>query len=93
MAPDTARFPGLELGRAVAEARGAAPIIFNAANEVAVAAFLDGQLGFTQIPAIIAGVLQGLDCAAPGDLEAVLGIDAESRALARQLVGELRPCA
>lgn len=51
--PDLQRFPGLSLGRAAAEARGAAPIIFNAANEIAVAAFLARQIGFTQIPVII----------------------------------------
>lgn len=83
--PDPVRFPGLRLGRQAAEARGAAPIVFNAANEIAVAAFLSGQLGFSQIPVIIERVMQTLECGAPADLDAVLSIDAESRALARQL--------
>jgi 1-deoxy-D-xylulose-5-phosphate reductoisomerase len=87
--PDPARFAGLQLGRRVAESRGAAPIIFNAANEVAVAAFLAGQLGFAEIPAIIDAVLQGMICAAPADLEAVLEIDREARALAQQLLPQL----
>jgi 1-deoxy-D-xylulose-5-phosphate reductoisomerase len=85
MEPDPVRFPGLRLGRQAAEQRGAAPIIFNAANEIAVAAFLAGQLGFSQIPVIIERVMQGLDRAAPADLDAVLAIDADSRALARQM--------
>jgi 1-deoxy-D-xylulose-5-phosphate reductoisomerase len=83
--PDPLRFPGLRLGRHAAELRGAAPIIFNAANEIAVAAFLAGQLGFSQIPVIIERVMQGLDLRAPSDLDAVLAIDAESRSLARQM--------
>ncbi|MEY4641095.1 MAG: hypothetical protein RLZZ227_1089 [Pseudomonadota bacterium] len=83
--PDPVRFPGLRLGRQAADARGAAPIVFNAANEIAVAAFLSGQLGFSQIPVIIERVMQALDSEAPSDLDAVLSIDAESRALARQL--------
>jgi 1-deoxy-D-xylulose-5-phosphate reductoisomerase len=82
--PDLVRFPGLRLGRAAAEARGAAPVLFNAANEIAVAAFLAGQVGFGQIPVIIERVMNGLAPAAPADLDAVLALDAESRALARQ---------
>jgi 1-deoxy-D-xylulose-5-phosphate reductoisomerase len=84
--PDMARFPGLVLGRTVAQSKGAAPIIFNAANEIAVGAFLGGQVGFMQIPAIIDAVLQALDCAAPGDLASVLEIDREARAMALQLL-------
>jgi len=87
-APDPLRFPGLALGRKVAEVRGAAPIIFNAANEIAVAAFLTGRVGFIQIPAIIDAVLQTLVCAPPGNLEAVLEVDREARALAQQYTVE-----
>ena len=85
-APDPVRFPGLRLGRQAAAMRGAAPIVFNAANEIAVAAFLAGQVGFGQIPVIIERVMERLDCRAPSDLESVLVLDAESRALARELV-------
>src|SRR5690606_13011372 len=74
-APDPLRFPGLALGREAATARGAAPIIFNAANEVAVAAFLEGQLGFTEIPAIIDAVLQSLAPPPAETLETILAID------------------
>ncbi len=84
--PDTVRFPGLRLGRQAAEARGAAPILFNAANEIAVAAFLAGTVGFGQIPVIIEQVMNNLDSRTPGDLDAVLALDAESRALASRLL-------
>jgi 1-deoxy-D-xylulose-5-phosphate reductoisomerase len=80
------RFPGLVLGREAARQRGAAPIIFNAANEVAVAAFLEQRLGFTAIPAIIERVLQGLEAAAPGSLDEVLEIDRQARNVAQALV-------
>lgn len=83
--PDLLRFPGLSLGRMAAEARGSAPIIFNAANEVAVAAFLAGRLGFDQIPVIIDRVLQGLDSPAPVNLDDVLAIDRLARQYARQV--------
>lgn len=76
---DPVRFPGLALGRQAAEARGPAPIIFNAANEVAVAAFLEGRLGFTAIPAIIDRVLQRLEAAVPASLDEVLDIDQRAR--------------
>jgi len=84
--PDPLRFPGLALGRQAAESKGAAPIVFNAANEVAVAAFLDGQLGFTAIPVIIERVLQGLDSGAPGSLDEVLEIDRRARVEAGSFV-------
>jgi 1-deoxy-D-xylulose-5-phosphate reductoisomerase len=85
--PDPVRFPALRLGRQAAEARGAAPVVFNVADEIAVAAFLAGQVGFGEIPVIIERVMNGLECTAPSDLEAVQALDAESRALARQLLG------
>jgi len=84
--PDLKRFPGLALGRQVAEARGAAPVLFNAANEEAVAAFLAGQAGFMEIPAIIDRVLQDMECPPPASLEEVLDIDRQARKLARQLL-------
>jgi 1-deoxy-D-xylulose-5-phosphate reductoisomerase len=83
---DPLRFPGLALGRQVAGNKGAAPVIFNAANEVAVAAFLAGQVGFTAIPAIIDGVLQQLDLPAPGSLEDVLETDRQARSAATALL-------
>lgn len=85
-APDLQRFPGLALGRAAAEARAAMPNVFNAANEVAVAAFLAGKLGFVQIPAIIAEALERAVFPDPATLADVLEIDAHSRALTSELI-------
>jgi 1-deoxy-D-xylulose-5-phosphate reductoisomerase len=81
---DPRRFPVLPIGRAVARTGGAAPIIFNAANEVAVAAFLTGQASFVEIPVIIDRVLQGLDLPAPLALDDILHTDREARARARE---------
>ena len=89
MEPDLSRFPGLALGRSAAEARGAAPNIFNAANEIAVAAFLARQIGFQQIPAIIAEALNVLDCPTPRSLSDVLATDAKARELSATLVDKL----
>ncbi len=81
-APDFARFPCLALGYAAARAGGGASTVLNAANEVAVAAFLDGRIRFTAIGAIIEEVLGAVDATAPRDIDAVLAIDAEARAAA-----------
>jgi 1-deoxy-D-xylulose-5-phosphate reductoisomerase len=83
-APDLVRFPGLRLGREAAQAGGAAPLIYNAANEIAVAAFLAGRVGFLRIPAIIATVLDQATLPAPTSLEDVLRCDTEARALAER---------
>jgi 1-deoxy-D-xylulose-5-phosphate reductoisomerase len=85
-APDPERFPALALARAALEAGGARPAILNAANEVAVAAFLSGRLGFLEIAAIVADTLARYDPAAPETLDAVLAIDSEARALAVERV-------
>ena len=87
-APDPERFPALRLAREALEAGGARPAILNAANEIAVAAFLDRRIGFLEIAAIVADILERYDPPAPGTLDAVLAIDAEARALAGQRVGE-----
>ncbi len=82
--PDEKRFPCLRLAYAALQAGGTAPAVLNAANEVAVAAFLTGKLAFAAIPALIEATL---DCIAPapaGDLAAVLAADA----LARRKAGE-----
>ncbi len=78
-APDPKRFPALALARAALQEGGARPAILNAANEVAVAAFLSGDLNFLEIAAIVADTLARYDPAAPDSLEAVLAIDAEAR--------------
>ena len=85
-APDPVRFPALRLTREALEAGGARPAILNAANEIAVAGFLDGRIGFLEIAAIVADTLDRYDPAAPETLEAVLAIDAEARRLADERV-------
>jgi 1-deoxy-D-xylulose-5-phosphate reductoisomerase len=85
-APDPGRFPALGLARAALEAGGARPAILNAANEVAVAAFLSGRLNFLEIAAIVADTLARYDPAAPESLDAVLAIDAQARRIAGERV-------
>jgi len=85
-APDVERFPALRLARAVAEAGGTAPAVLNAANEVAVAAFLDGRLGFLGIPRLIEDVL-GRHCNVPAEgLAAVLEADRWARESAESML-------
>ena len=83
---DPVRFPALALARAALEAGGARPAILNAANEVAVAAFLAGRIGFLEIAAIVADTLDRYDPPAPATLEAVLTIDGEARRMADESV-------
>src|SRR5919206_148170 len=78
-APDPERFPALRLARAALRAGGAAPTILNAANEVAVAAFLAHRIGFLDIAAVVAETLERLDLPEPTSLEAVLACDTEAR--------------
>lgn len=78
-APDETRFPALRLARAALNAGGARPAILNAANEVAVQAFLDRRIGFLEIAAIVEELLSGYDPAAPDGVDAVIAIDAEAR--------------
>ena len=87
-APDIQRFPALDLAREALRAGGAAPAIFNAANEVAALAFLDRRLGFLNIAAVIADTLEaasvsGLSATAGDACEAALAVDQEARRLAR----------
>ncbi|WNO52519.1 1-deoxy-D-xylulose-5-phosphate reductoisomerase [Stakelama saccharophila] len=84
--PDPERFPAIDLARAALAAGGARPAIMNAANEVAVAAFLAGRLGFLEIAAIVSDTLSGYDPPAPETLDAVLAVDAEARAIADRRV-------
>lgn len=81
-APDLERFPALRLARAAIAEGGAKPAILNAANEVAVAAFLGGQIGFLDIAALAEEALSRLDLCAPSAIDAIFAIDAEARAFA-----------
>ncbi len=79
-APDEERFPATRLAREAAAAGGAAPAVLNAANEVAVAAFLAGQIAFTDISALVAQTLDRDLPPAPACLDDVLAVDGEARA-------------
>ena len=85
-APDEERFPATRLAREAAEAGGAAPAVLNAANEVAVAAFLAGQIAFTEISAIVARNLDFALPPAPASLDGVLEIDRAARARAAAML-------
>lgn len=85
-APDPVRFPALRLAREALEAGGARPAILNAANEIAVAAFLAGRIGFLEIAAIVEDILTSYDPAAPATLDQVLAVDEEARRLASERV-------
>jgi 1-deoxy-D-xylulose-5-phosphate reductoisomerase len=85
-APDEERFPATRLAREAANAGGAAPAILNASNEVAVAAFLAGQIRFTQISAIVGRTLEQLTLAAPRSLDDILAVDAEARVRAGEML-------
>jgi 1-deoxy-D-xylulose-5-phosphate reductoisomerase len=80
--PDEQRFPCLRLARQAAEAGGSAPAMLNAANEVAVAAFLERRIRFPEIARIIEDTLNREASAAVADLDAVLAADARARTLA-----------
>lgn len=81
-APDYEKYKCLRLARAASRAGGIAPAVFNAANEVAVDAFLKGKIPYLEIPEIIENCLEKLPARVPADLEDVLAVDAEARRLA-----------
>jgi 1-deoxy-D-xylulose-5-phosphate reductoisomerase len=85
-APDEERFPATRLARQAAEAGGAMPAVLNAANEVAVAAFLSGKLPFTRIAIEVGKLMDRFAPPAPASLAEVIAVDAEARALATQLL-------
>jgi 1-deoxy-D-xylulose-5-phosphate reductoisomerase len=90
-APDTEKFPCLALAQAAARAGGQHPVLLNAANEVAVEAFLERRLNFPGIAAVIEAVVQRGSGGALGGLDEVLAADAEGRAHAReQILGMTR---
>ena len=90
-APDMEKFPCLKLAYEAAEAGGAKTVALNAADEVAVAAFLDGLIGFEDIPRTIKKVLDETSARHPESIREVLQMDAEARGLAADLVGTERP--
>ena len=85
-APDLERFPALGLAMAALAAGGARPAVLNAANEIAVAAFLARRIGFLDIARIVADVLDLYDPPAPASVEDVFAVDAEARRIAAAFV-------
>jgi len=85
-APDRHAFPCLALAEATLRQGGIAPVVLNAANEMAVEAFLAGRLPFMGIPAVISEMLETVASAPTAGLEHVMAIDAETRARAAAYV-------
>ena len=83
--PDMRKFPCLALAYEAVEAGGGKTVALNAADEVAVAAFLDGQITFAEIPKVIANVLKETPATPMESISQVLAIDAEARKVAREL--------
>ncbi|MGH7020985.1 MAG: 1-deoxy-D-xylulose-5-phosphate reductoisomerase, partial [Brevundimonas sp.] len=93
-APDMARFPALRLAREALAAGGDAPIVFNAANEVAALAFLDRRLGFLNIAAVVADTLEratisGMSSGSDDACDAALAVDAMARRIANDIIASL----
>ncbi len=86
--PDLSRFPCLRLGIEAARERGSAPAVLNAANEVAVEAFLAGEIGFTDIPVLIETVRSKIPCEAAPGLAIIQDLDQEARRLSKELIAK-----
>jgi 1-deoxy-D-xylulose-5-phosphate reductoisomerase len=87
--PDIVRFPALRLARAAITEGGAKPAILNAANEVAVEAFLGGRIGFLDIANLVEATLTAYVPAAPMNLDDLFSIDADARIYARRELEKL----
>lgn len=84
--PDLGRFPALRLAREALSSDAAAPIVLNAANEVAVAAFLDRRIGFAEIARTVERALGGIVTAPPNSIADVIDIDREVREKAHEIM-------
>lgn len=87
--PDYQRYPCLELAISACYDGQAATTSLNAANELAVAAFLQHQIGFTDIARVVGSVLEQLDVAAPQDLDAIIEVDKVARRCAQQIISRV----
>ena len=85
-APDPVRFPALRIARSALQAGGGAPTALNAANEVAVQAFLSRHIGFLDIAAVVERTVDHLAGSAIGDLDDIMALDAAARRIAGDLV-------
>jgi 1-deoxy-D-xylulose-5-phosphate reductoisomerase len=88
-APDIQKFPALDLARQAMRAGGLAPTILNAANEIAVAAFLKEQIGFTNIPQVVEHTLQKLENSVADNIESILNQDEVARHIAQQYISSI----
>jgi 1-deoxy-D-xylulose-5-phosphate reductoisomerase len=88
-APDEVRFPAIRLAREAIEQGGSAPATLNAANEIAVAAFLEGRIGFLDIAATVETVIDRSNAAPVRSLDDVRAADAAARAQALDITGRL----
>lgn len=88
-APDIQKFPALDLARQAMREGGLAPTILNAANEVAVAAFLKEQIGFTNIPQVVEHTLQKLENSVAKNIECILDKDEIARHVAQQYISSI----
>lgn len=84
--PDLQRFPCLALAFAAAKAGGVAPTVLNAANEIAVAAFLDEGMPYLQIPQVVEKTLNAIQVSSVDSLEVILDVDAQARRVARDFI-------
>jgi 1-deoxy-D-xylulose-5-phosphate reductoisomerase len=84
--PDTIRFPALKLARQAMQNGGLAPAILNAANEIAVAAFLQNNIGFTDIAQVVEQTLNQVEGGAAESIERILQVDQMARSVAQQIV-------
>jgi 1-deoxy-D-xylulose-5-phosphate reductoisomerase len=84
--PDTDTFACLRLAREAGEAGGTAPCVLNAADEVAVSAFLGGRIPFTAIAEVVEQTLEAIPPSAPGHFDDLYAVDAEARERARELI-------
>jgi 1-deoxy-D-xylulose-5-phosphate reductoisomerase len=83
---DEDQFPCLRLGRMALREAGATPIVLNAANEVAVDAFLKGSISLPKIPEIIEEVIMKIPCESPSTLAIIQDIDIRAKELANRLI-------
>jgi 1-deoxy-D-xylulose-5-phosphate reductoisomerase len=87
-APDAQRFPALRLAREALERGGSAPIVLNAANEVAVEAFLKGRIGFCDISRLVEEALGQIEAAGPRSVAEIVALDLDVRERARSMIAE-----
>ncbi|QTD55927.1 1-deoxy-D-xylulose-5-phosphate reductoisomerase [Parasphingorhabdus cellanae] len=89
-APDDDRFPAIKLARGAIEAGGAVPAILNATNEIAVAAFLKGNIQFLEITEIVSRMVDSYSPPDPDDLADIFAIDTETRKRAKAMIEDVK---